>query len=258
MLKLINNKICIIMKKFFSVIALLALSVSGYAQDVDNFEVGPYEVDYKGSGDYKFRLRKGVDLYEYFGLKKDTTIQVTETPSSPIKGAFQLNALMSLPYYTPNGTSNVWGVDGAWKQMIGQKLYFNAGLFVGISVGKYGEAYKKYKDWKDGPYKETLFEIGVPLSIELSNLDRNKSSLYGSIGVVPTFYTGGKDPAGESKSGIFVAPRIDFGGYLPVGKQLVRLGGFFQYDINCSAGDYDIFKERIGRSFIGGNIGLVF
>ena len=210
------------MKKFFSMIALLALSMSGFAQDVDNFEVGPYEVDYKGSGDYKFRLRKGVDLYEYFGLKKDTIIH------------------------------------GSWKQKIGQQVYFNAGLSVGVSVGKYGEAYKDYKDFDDGAYTETMFEVGLPLSLELSNLDRKKASLYGSFGVVPTFYTGGKDAAGESKSGFLLAPRLDIGGYLPLGKQLVCLGGFAQYDINLTAGDYDIFKERIGRFFIGANIGLVF
>lgn len=246
------------MKKFFSLVAFLTISVAGFAQDVDNFEVGPYEVDYKSSGDYKFRLRKGVDLYEYFGLKKDTTIQVTENPTLPIKGAFQLNAFMSLPRYVANGASNVWGVDGSWKQKIGQQVYFNAGLSVGVSVGKYGEAYKDYKDFDDDAYTETMFEVGLPLSIELCNLDRKKATLYGGVGVVPTFYTGGKDPAGESKSGLFVAPRIDVGGYLPIGNQLVRLGGFAQYDINCSGGDYDIFKERIGQFFIGANIGLVF
>ncbi len=246
------------MKKYFSLIAFLALSVSGYAQIVDNFEVGPYEVDYKGSGDYKFRLRKGVDLYDYFELKKDTTIQVMESPSLPVKGAFQLNVFMSLPRFVVNGASNVWGVDGAWKQQIGQKVYFNAGLSVGISIGKYGDVYKDYKNFENGAYKETMFEVGVPLSIELSNLDRKKASLYGGIGVVPTFYTGGKNAAGESKSGFFLAPRLDIGGYLPLGNQLVRLGGFAQYDINLSTGDYDIFKERIGRFFIGANIGLVF
>ena len=226
------------MKKFFSLVAFLTISVAGFAQDVDNFEVG--------------------HLYEYFGLKKDTTIQVVDTPTSPIKGSFQMNAFMSIPRYVVNGVSNVWGIDGAWKQKIGKQLYFNAGLSVALSMGKYGEAYQNYKDWEDGSLSETMFEIGVPLTIELSNLDRKKATMYGGIGVVPTFYTGGRDEVGESKSGLFVAPRLDIGGYLPVGKQLVRLGGFAQYDINCSGGDYDIFKERIGRFFIGANIGLVF
>lgn len=246
------------MKKIFSLVAFLSFSVLSIAQDVDNFEVGPYEVDYKGSGDYKFRLRKEVDLYEYFNLKKDTIVQTVESPTVPIKGALQVNVFMSLPRHTVNGTSNKWGIDGTWKQAIGQQLYVNAGLSLGISLGTYGDAFKDYKDWEDGFYKETMFEIGIPLSIELSQLDKEKATLYGSIGVVPTFYTGGKDATGESKSGLLLAPRIDLGGYIPVGEQLVRLGGFVNYNINFSGSYYDIFKERIGQVFLGANLGLVF
>lgn len=246
------------MKKFFSLMVFLTIVMVGSAQHVDNFEVGPYEVDYKGTGDYKFRLRKGVNLYEYFGLKKDTIVQVAKTSAVPVNGAFQVNAFMSLPRYGVNGVSNVWGIDGTWKQKIGRQLYVNAGLSLGMSFGKYGDAYRDYKDWEDGFYTETMFEIGVPLSIEASQLDREKASVYGGFGVVPTFYSGGKDAAGDSKSGLLVAPRVDVGGYIPAGSQIVRLGGFVQYNINCSAGDYDIFKERIGRLFIGANFGLVF
>lgn len=246
------------MKRNLFLGAFLTLSFVGFAQNVENFEVGPYEVDYKGAGDYKFRFRKGIDLYEYFGLKKDTTIQVIEVPASPVKGAFQVNVSLSLPRYVANGTSNVWGIDGGWKQKISQRFYFNASLSIAMSFGKYGEAYSNYPNWEDGSYSETMFEIGLPLSLELCNLDRKKASMYGSIGLVPTFYSGAKDANGESKSGIFIAPRLDLGAYLPVGKQLIRLGGFAQYDINCSGGAYDIFKERIGRLFVGANIGLVF
>lgn len=246
------------MKKFFLTVFFVTLSLAGYAQVVHNFEVGPYEVEYKGSDDYKFRLRKGVDLYEYYNLKKDTTIQVCESVESPVTGAFQLNAFFSMPRHVLNGTSNVWGFDGARKLKIGQQLYFNAGLSIALSFGEYGAAYNNFKDWEEGSFSETIFEIGVPLSVELCNLDRNKASLYGGFGIVPTFYSGGKDEAGESKSGLFVAPRIDVGGYLPCCNQLVRIGFFAQYDINCSGGDYDIFKDRIGRFFLGANIGLVF
>lgn len=246
------------MKKFLFLVASLTISVVGFAQGVHNFEVGPYEVDYKSADDYKFRLRKGIDLYEYFEFKKDTTILVIETPTSPVIGAFQLNAFMSIPRYVGNGTSNVWGIDGGWKQKISQQFYFNAGLSIAMSFGKYGEAYKNYQNWEDGNYSETLFEMGVPLSIELCSLDRKKASMYGCVGIVPTFYSGAKDADGEGKSGIFIAPRLDIGGYLPVGKQLIRIGGFAQYDVNCSGGNYDIFKERIGRLFVGANIGIVF
>ena len=245
------------MKKFFSLIALLTISMVGLAQVVENFEVGPYEVDYRGPGDYNFRLRDGIDLYEYFSLEKDTTITVVEPPTSPVTSAFQVCVSMSVPRRVENdGTSNVFGIDGTWKKQVIKHIYFNAGMSIALSIGRYGKSYSDYKDWENEKLSETMFEVGVPLSLEWCNLDRKKASLYGGIGIVPTFYAGGKDKTGN-KSGLFIAPRIDLGGYLPIGKQLVRIGGFFQYDINCSAGDYDIFKIRIGRAFIGGNIGLV-
>lgn len=247
------------MRKLFFLMAFLAVSATGMAQDVDNFEVGPYEVEYKEAGDYRFRLRKDVNLYDYYGLKKDTTIQVTEEPSKPVKGAFQLNAFLSLPRWVANGASNVFGIDGSWKQSIGRQLYFNAGLSLGLSFGKYGDHWDGYtKDWKNGDFTETIFEVGVPLSIEVGNVNYKKASMYGGLGVTPTFYAGGKNINSGSKSGILVAPRLDLGGYLPAGNRIVRIGGFAQYKINCSKGDFDIYAHRIGGFFLGGNIGLVF
>lgn len=107
----------------------------------------------------------------------------------------------------------------------------------------------------DGEFSETMFEVGIPLSIEWSNLNHKKASLYGGIGVIPTFYTGGKNKYGKSENGFYVAPRLDIGGYVPVKNVLVRIGLFGQYNIDCSG---DIFKERIGRLFLGANVGLVF
>ena len=225
------------MKRILFLGALLMLSFVGFAQNVENFEVGPYEVDYKGAGDYKFRFRKGVDLYEYFGLKRDTTIQTIEVPNSPVKGAFQLNVAMSMPRYHYYG----WGINGAWKQQIGTQLYFNGGLSANLLTGS----------------SDPIFEVGLPLSVELCNLDRNKASMYCGAGIVPTFYVGGKDEVNESKSGFFIAPRIDVGGYFPIAMKLIRLGAFLQYNINCTGGDHNIYKEQIGRFFIGANIGIV-
>ena len=246
------------MKKLFLLGVFLAVSVAGFAQDVDNFEVGPYEVDYKGVGDYKYRMRKDVDLYEFFELKKDTVIQVVETPSSPMVNAVQLNLSLALPFHLTDGTSLTWGLDGSWKRKIGKMVYFNAGLQASLMFGKYGVFNSDYKDFKDGSLSETLIMVGIPLSLELAKLDRKKASMYGSIGVVPAFYTGAKNKAGESKSGILVAPRLDIGGYVPADKLLVRIGGFAQYDINCSGKEDDLFKARIGHPFVGANIGLVF
>lgn len=254
MLKLINNKICNIMKKFFSMIAFLAFSVSGFAQDVDNFEVGPYEVDYKGSGDYKFRLRKGVDLYEYFGLKRDTTIQVVDSNHALIKSGIQIGINMETCLSNKSRHSNVYGVNGSWKQSIGKGVYLNGGLSLGMAIATIG--IQKYN----------LMEVGVPLSVELSNISKEKASLYGGIGVVPSFYSTmstkyepeipGEEP--EKYSGLYIAPQLDLGGYIPVGKQLVRVGFFLRYKINCSTKDYDLYYQLMGLTFFGANVGLVF
>lgn len=242
------------MKKFFSMIALLTLSMSGFAQDVDNFEVGPYEVNYKGSGDYKFRLRKGVDLYEYFGLKKDTTIQVVESNHALIKSGIQVGINMETCLSNKSRHSNVYGISGSWKQSIGNGVYLNGGLSFAMAIATVD--IKKYN----------LMEIGVPLSVELSKISKDKASLYGGIGVVPTFYSTmstkyepeipGVEP--EKYSGLYIAPQLDFGGYIPVGNQLVRTGFFLKYKINCSKKDYDLYNQLMGLTFFGVNVGLVF
>ena len=40
------------MRKLIVFAILFVTVVTGYAQSVDNFVVGPYEVDYKGEGDF--------------------------------------------------------------------------------------------------------------------------------------------------------------------------------------------------------------
>lgn len=246
------------MKKMLFAFAILTTFTNGFAQDVVNFEVGPYEVDYRGIGDYKYRLRNEVNLYDYYGLKRDTIVQKIEEPSEPVKSALQFDVFVSVPFFWVNGASNVWGIEGMWKQKIGKQIYFNAGLSAGLAINKNGDTYNYYKDWKDGFYSETMFEIGVPISIEFCKLDRRTASMYGGVGVVPTFFSGAKDAIGESRSGLLVSPRFDFGGYLPIAGRLVRLGIFYQYNINCSSGDEDIFKERIAQHYVGANIGLLF
>lgn len=240
----------------------LMAAVTGHAQDVDHFEVGPYEVDYRGEGDFKYRLKKDVNLYKYYGLKKDTVIQNVDNIGVSVNNGIQVSLSLMMPRYTPNSCSNVFGIDGQWKQRIANGVYFNAGLSLEMMFCNYGE------HW--GHESESLFEIGVPLSIEFANVNKKKASLYAGIGIVPTFYGATKDidPTPKNnqnkdnvggKSGLFIAPRIDIGGYIPVGNTLIRLGGFLQYNINCSKddNDNDVFKDRIGRCFLGANIGLV-
>lgn len=240
------------MKKIISLGLLLMTTVIGYAQNVDHFEVGPYEVDYRGEGDFKYRLKKGTDIYKFFDIQKDTVVQERERRSVPVTHAIQVGVSLMMPRYTANSCSNVFGIDGVWKQRITDGVYFNGGLSLAMAFCKCGIA------WNDE--SENLFEIGVPLSIEFANVDKQRASLYGSFGVVPTFYGSTKEiNEVGGKSGLFVAPRIDFGGYIPVGGVLVRLGGFAQYNINCAKDDHenDVFKDRIGRFFLGADIGLV-
>ena len=250
------------MKKIL-MISLLTLSAAmASAQDVDNFEVGPYEVEYKEPGDFKYRLIKGVDLYEYYHLKRDTV--VNGKMSSPVSHALQVEARFRVPRYVGVGCSNVPEIAAAYKIQLGSGVYLNTVVSLALSLGKYERGNEQLS--------ETLFMAGVPISLEIGNIDRAHASLYGTLGFMPAFYGGGKgydatfaDLRGEEKidpdagkSGLLIAPQAGFGGYLPIGSQLVRLGFFFQYDINCSGGDFDVFKERIGRFSVGANIGLVF
>lgn len=240
------------MRKLLSLGLLLIAAITGYAQNVDHFEVGPYEVDYRGEGDYKYRIKKDINLYEYYGLQKDTIMQSRERLSEPVAHGIQIDLSLMLPRYTSNSCTNVFAVDGQWKQRIANGVYFNGGLSLAMSFSKYGIAW--YEE------DESLFEVGVPLSIEFANVDRKRASLYAGIGLTPTFYGTTKEiKEVGGNSGFYIAPRIDIGGYVPVGSMLVRVGGFMQYNINCAKDDHDndVFKERIGSCFLGANIGLV-
>lgn len=242
------------MKKLFALGLFLATAMAGQAQEVYRFEVGPYDVAYRGIGDHRYKLKKNVDLYQFFGLKRDTVIyQAAE--EEPVENACQVNLSFSMPRSVAHGFVNVWGIDGAWKHRIGQCAYFNAGVSLSLATGKYTSYWKNER--------ESMFMIGIPLSVEFCHLDRKKSTLYGGVGVIPAFHTskGITDTGGKvvgNKAGLFVAPRVDMGCYVPLGGRLVRLGGFAQYNISCSGEDADVFKNRIGRFFLGANIGLVF
>ncbi len=269
------------MRKLIVFAILLVSTILGYSQNVDNFEVGPYEVDYKGEGDFKCRLRPNIDLYEYFGLKKDTLI-VIPRELSPVGQAIQVNGFMNLPRLTERGSSNLFGIDGSWKKKIGNVIYFNAGLSLGISYGRYNVNSTYLQDvdvnlrgdtasmmFSFSSVKKVRFvmlEVGVPLSIEFAKLDRSKASLFASIGVTPLWYNtleakivepiSQKGMDIDKEEGFLVAPRIDVGGYVPVGGRMVRIGIYGEYRIHCF-GDMTIFN-KMGQEFVGANVGLVF
>lgn len=250
------------MKNLVVFAILFVAVVAGYAQSIDNFVVGPYEVDYRGEGDFKYRIRKGVDLYEYFGLKKDSINSEALNEHQPVKHGVQINAFMSLPRFATGGNSNIFGLSGSWKQQIENAIYLNAGLSFGFSYGKYDydESGKSYHR------NENMIEVGVPLSVEFARLDYKKASVYAGIGLSPTYYntikadettSDGLDKEGDKESGFLIVPRIDFGGYIPLNNRILRIGVYGEYKINCS-GDVDIYEKRISRAFVGANVGLVF
>lgn len=248
------------MKKIMLLTLLQASMFVAFSQNIDNFEVGPYEVDYKGPGDYRFRLREGIDLYDYFGLAKDTMVQ--GLLRAPIAEAFQMEVFVSFPAFAIRGNSNVFGLSAMYKKQLIPFVFFNAGVLTSFADGKF--IYNRY----DMPYKrnDLLLELGIPLSIEFSNPDRSYPSLYGEVGFSSTYYSVVK--AVESsvngvvmdlskESGLYLAPKLATGVYVPFYGCLIRLGVYGEYKIHC-IGDVNIYKNRIGRAFLGANIGFIF
>lgn len=245
------------MKRIFIFILLAAGIVSAKGQtEIDNFTVGPYVVDYSGQGDYKYRLRDNIDLYEFFELRKDTTIVVApEDNKEPLNHAIQVSAYLGA---NRTGSAKEYGITGAWKQYIGKKLYFNVGLSLGFDNASFAHFSKKVN-----------FEIGLPLQIEFGILNHRKASLFGSIGLIPAVYSvlnrddwsGVKGIDADEdikKAGFLISPILEFGGNIPVGNIIMRIGFYGQLKNNCTPGKYDIYSNGLGRFFLGAKIGVVF
>lgn len=241
------------MKKNLILCALLACTFTGLAQTkVERLTVGPYEVEYSGPGDFKYRLRDNINLYEFFELQKDTTIVAADI-EMPVNHAIQISAYAGSAAKAPKE----FGISGVWKQKINTCLYFNGGLSLAIGHTEYQLM-----------NKQDMFEVGLPLQIELGKLNHQKAGLYGIFGLTPTVYTtmsakswNGSEyvDADESykKSGFLIAPALEFGGNLPVGNTIMRLGVYGTYKINCTKGDHNIYEYPVGRFFIGAKIGVV-
>lgn len=243
------------MKKFLILCAFLVGIVSANAQTViDNFTVGPYVVDYNGQGDVKYRLRDNINLYEFFELQKDTTI-VAAVVETPIKHAIQISGYLGANRFA----SKEIGISGVWKQNIGTNLYFNGGLSLAIGHSKFSQVQRR-----------NMFEVGIPLQIELGKLNHQKASLYGTFGITPTIYSTMSAKEWDAntenyvdmskdfkKSGFLIAPSLEFGGNIPVGPTIMRIGVYGTYKINCTTSDFDVYKNCAGRCFLGAKIGFV-
>ena len=246
------------MRIFFLILCGLLTTTMAKSQEViDNFQVGPYEVDYMGKGDVNFRLKKNINLYEYFKLQKDTIIAESKKVQ-PIKKGFEVGVTYSMPRFGVGGAFNSFGVYGSAKSKVTSNIYLNYGGKIAISYGHYNEEVNNLKD--------VLFEVGVPLSVEFANLNKDTSSFFASVGFTPAYYTtlsakenkDGKDVDADKKSGLYVAPKVELGGYIPVNDHFLKLGLFGEYRINCTKAEDNIFKLRIGRAFVGANIGYIF
>lgn len=246
------------MRTFFLILCGLLTTTMAKSQEViDNFQVGPYEVDYMGKGDVNFRLKKNINLYEYFKLQKDTIIAESKKVQ-PIKKGFEVGVTYSMPRFGVKGAFNSFGVYGSAKSKVTNNIYLNYGGKIAISYGHYNEEVNNLKD--------VLLEVGVPLSVEFSDLNKDTSSFFASVGFTPAYYTtlsakenkDGKDVDADKKSGLYVAPKVELGGYIPVNSHFLKLGLFGEYRINCTKAEDNIFKQRIGRAFVGANIGYVF
>lgn len=241
------------MKQVLIFCVFLVGIVSTKAQTIiDNFTVGPYVIDYNGQGDVKYRLRDNINLYEFFELQKDTTI-VAAVVEIPIKHAIQISGYLGANRYA----SKEIGISGVWKQNIGNNLYFNGGLSLAIGFSDFWQVQQR-----------NMFEGGIPLQIELGRLNHQKAGLYGTFGITPTFYStmsakkwnvdkyvdADKD---LKKSGFLISPSLEFGGNIPVGPTIMRIGVYGTYKINCITSGYDVYKDCVGRCFLGAKIGLV-
>lgn len=253
-MKKYNTQFNITMKKFLILCAFMAGMLTSWAQTaIDNFTVGPYVVDYSGPGDVKYRLRDNIDLYEFFELKRDTTV-VESVVETPVRHAIQISGYVGANRFA----SKEIGLSGVWKQDVGKNLYFNGGLSFAIGYVCSGKLVTR-----------SMFEVGMPLQIELGRLNHQKASLFGTFGIAPTVYTtmmakiwdGSKyvdADKDKKKTGFLIAPSLEFGGNIPVGDIIMRIGVYGTYKINCTVGNYDVYKNSAGRCFLGAKIGVVF
>lgn len=248
----------IIMKKIMFVAVFCLTAVSANAQ-VDNFEVGPYEVEYQKYGDYKYRLQKDVDLYKFFNLKKDTTIVVEQAKPKVISHAWQIGAELMGRLWGFVREATQASVFAQYKLKIGTDIYFNGGVSLGYQANRCIDSGMQID--------ADILEAGIPLSIEYADLKQKSSSLFVLAGIIPTYSTTLSQKLHEGNDlgkshGIRIDPRIEFGTYVPVGNILCRLGLFFQKGISLSNSDPDgialDYKLRTSRVTIGGNVSFVF
>lgn len=212
----------------------------------DTFDVGPYAVEYNGKENVKYQLRDNIDLYEFYELRRDTIIP--EAVARPVKHAIQLSAHIGTNWYAPKE----FGIEGVWKHKIARNLYFNGGISLNFTHVNSGDK---------SPRRE-FFEAGIPLQLEWSRLDSYRASVYGIFSLAPTVFTtvhstkwaDGKRVDDTKDTGFLFIPGLEFGGNIPLGKTILRVGVYGSYKIDCGS---DAYRRFAGRAYIGAKIGVV-
>lgn len=261
------RKHCMLIRSIFIALILIPLSIFvGYAQEdepVDVFEIGPYMVEYYGLGVATRRVKENLSaeaieiICDELGIQQN---QITIVKPDRYRHGVQVNASMGMS----SKTSNTFIISGSWKQQMEDVIYLNAGLSLGVSNGVYGSQNSVNQYLR----KDLMFEVGIPISMEITNLYRNyeSSTLYGSIGLTPTYYktidvneviVADVPNKGVKDYGFLVSPRFDFGGYIPLFGQILRIGVYGEYKICCMQ-NIGVYKKRVSRSVLGVNIGMVF
>lgn len=244
------------MRKFLSLILLLLINFSVAKSQIlqDSFTVGPYDVDYLGDGKVVYRLQRGVDLFEYYHLKKDTIASIPETPAITSKNRVQVSLFETACISRCPRFSMTYGIEGIWKYALNDNFFLNSGLSFGCN------------SVTTTNLKQEVGEFGIPISIEWCQDNQKKAAFYSSIGVTPGYYltmsaknTNTQSPVNAEKyNGIIVVPRVDIGSYIKVGSnKFIRAGITCSYKINCSTKDYDVYNKINGNLFLGINAGIV-
>lgn len=243
------------MRKLLLVIFLLLDFSIAKSQIVqDSFTVGPYYVEYLGNGKVAYRFQRGIDLYEFYDLEKDTIVSIPEKPVTALKNRVQVSLFETTCISRSPRFSMTYGLEGIWKYMLNNNICLNSGLSFGCN-----SVTTNYR-------KQEVGELGIPISIEWCQINNKKTSFYGSVGVMPAYYltlsaknTNMQSSADAEKyNGIMVAPRVGIGSYITVGNnKLIRAGIMCSYKINCSTKDYDIYNMINGNLFLGINAGIV-
>jgi len=248
------------MKKGILSIVLMTASLVGSAQNTDTFrkfDVGPFEVV---DEDNNYRLRDGVNIPEYFGLKKQMG-----------KNSVQADLFLGM---RGDVDVNTYGIDLLWKKRISGSWFLNIGVTAAVPSAKSNKfvdeksiGTKTVKDTMSLSVKSCY--LGVPITLECVWGKNSLVSGYFGFGVTPGIcFIGALGVENEkfNKSenyadrSLFLAPRVDLGIYAPAGKHYVRAGILLEYKIPIAGESKvkDMFKCGIGSLMPGVSLGMVF